>query len=246
MNDPTVQSIGRAHNKSAAQVALRWLVQQDLAVVTSSDSEAYDKADLDIFDFVLSETEMNELAAVDSSATTATSSSSEDVQVVAHLRLPSLDALSARFWAVSSPSDPAYGEFASLAEMTDMLNVTAEQVERVRSWFLDTLDARDVTVSALRDTVTGTVTLSMPETTLHAQRPDDDVAFLVVRRPRVVTTKLPHKASPLTSSSSSLSAYTVKNIKRAYGIDPDHVASNPNTLQMVWGRSRARDITRPL
>merc|ERR1712146_805253 len=64
LNDPTVNTIGDAHNKSAAQVALRWLVQQDIVVVTSSDVSAYDDADLDIFDWSLTEEEMAKLSAL--------------------------------------------------------------------------------------------------------------------------------------------------------------------------------------
>jgi diketogulonate reductase-like aldo/keto reductase len=62
LNDPTVKSIGQSHNKSAAQVALRWLVQQELAVVTASNEIDYDESDLELWDFALSDHEMQLLA----------------------------------------------------------------------------------------------------------------------------------------------------------------------------------------
>ena len=39
--DPTVISIGKVHKKSAAQVALRWLVQQKISIVTAADTAEY-------------------------------------------------------------------------------------------------------------------------------------------------------------------------------------------------------------
>ena len=64
LNDPTVKSIGEAHNKSAAQVALRWLVQQDIAVVTASNDIEYDESDLELWDFVLTDDEMQQLSSI--------------------------------------------------------------------------------------------------------------------------------------------------------------------------------------
>ena len=53
-----------AHEVSPAQVALRWLVQQDITVVTSADELDYIKEDLDVFSFSLTPAEMTLLAAV--------------------------------------------------------------------------------------------------------------------------------------------------------------------------------------
>jgi len=64
LKDPTVLSIAAAHNKSSAQVALRWLVQQGIVVVTSSNEAAYDQADLALWDFQLTDAEMATLAAL--------------------------------------------------------------------------------------------------------------------------------------------------------------------------------------
>ena len=64
MNDPTVQAIAKVHNKTSAQVALRWVLQQDIVVVTESDNMAHELQDLELFGWSLSEKEMALLAAL--------------------------------------------------------------------------------------------------------------------------------------------------------------------------------------
>lgn len=57
-----LQEIGRRHGKSAAQVALRWLIQQDrVAAIPRSSRVANMRANLDVFDFEL---EPHETAAI--------------------------------------------------------------------------------------------------------------------------------------------------------------------------------------
>ena len=43
---PQVITIGKAHQKSAAQVALRWLVQQNISAVTAAHNPAYIAEDI--------------------------------------------------------------------------------------------------------------------------------------------------------------------------------------------------------
>ena len=64
LNDPTVNAIGKRHNKSSAQIALRWIVQQDIVVVTASNKKEYDVENLDIFEWEMTEDEMAKLAAL--------------------------------------------------------------------------------------------------------------------------------------------------------------------------------------
>jgi 2,5-diketo-D-gluconate reductase B len=53
--DRTLQAIGRKYGKSAAQVALRWLLDQDnVAAIPKAGSRAHMQANLAIFDFALS------------------------------------------------------------------------------------------------------------------------------------------------------------------------------------------------
>merc|ERR1712039_771171 len=65
LHDPDVEAIARKHNKSTAEVALRWVVQQGVVAVTASDKESHDKSDLDVFSFALTDEEMARLRAKD-------------------------------------------------------------------------------------------------------------------------------------------------------------------------------------
>ena len=62
--DPTVIAVAKAHKVSAAQVALRWLVQQNITLVTAANELEYIEEDLDVFSFALSAQEMRTLAAL--------------------------------------------------------------------------------------------------------------------------------------------------------------------------------------
>lgn len=56
---PVLEEIGRNYGKSANQVALRWLIQQDEVIaIPGSSSEQHRKSNFDIFDFELDEHEM--------------------------------------------------------------------------------------------------------------------------------------------------------------------------------------------
>ena len=60
--DEVLNEIGRRHGKTAAQVTLRWLVQQPgVAAIPKAASEANARANLDIFDFALTDEEMAEV-----------------------------------------------------------------------------------------------------------------------------------------------------------------------------------------
>lgn len=63
--DDTLETIGRAHGRSAAQVAIRWLLQQDRVVaIPRSSSPEHIEANLDVFDFELSADEMDRIDAL--------------------------------------------------------------------------------------------------------------------------------------------------------------------------------------
>jgi diketogulonate reductase-like aldo/keto reductase len=64
-SDPVLNKIGRHKGKSAAQVALRWAIQQDAIVpIPRSVNPARIAENLDIFDFALSEDEMARIGAL--------------------------------------------------------------------------------------------------------------------------------------------------------------------------------------
>ena len=62
MDEGVIKDIAEAHNKSQAQVVLRWLIQQDnvLAIPKSSNSD-HIKSNFDIFDFELTADEMDQI-----------------------------------------------------------------------------------------------------------------------------------------------------------------------------------------
>jgi 2,5-diketo-D-gluconate reductase B len=62
-NDRELVGTGKKYNKSAVQIALRWLIQQpNVAAIPKASSREHLEANLEIFDFELSETEMNRLS----------------------------------------------------------------------------------------------------------------------------------------------------------------------------------------
>lgn len=64
--DRMLQEIGEAHGKSAAQITIRWLLQQDpVAVIPKATSRDHLEANLEVFDFELSEDEMARIAELD-------------------------------------------------------------------------------------------------------------------------------------------------------------------------------------
>ena len=66
--DETLRRIGEAHGKTAGQVALRWLLQQDrTAAIPKASSHAHRQANFDVFDFDLTPDEMAEIDALEES-----------------------------------------------------------------------------------------------------------------------------------------------------------------------------------
>lgn len=64
--DPVLLEIGAGHGKTPEQVALRWLVQQPrVLAIPKASSPAHQRANLELFDFALSEDEMAAVAALD-------------------------------------------------------------------------------------------------------------------------------------------------------------------------------------
>ena len=64
--------IAQNHQKSVAQIILRWLVQREIVPIVKSASPVRMKENLDIFDFDLSEKEMKQIASLDTGHTYAT------------------------------------------------------------------------------------------------------------------------------------------------------------------------------
>jgi diketogulonate reductase-like aldo/keto reductase len=61
-DDPELAEIGRAHGKSAAQVALRWLVEKEaVAAIPATSNGQHARANLEIFDFQLTAHEVQRI-----------------------------------------------------------------------------------------------------------------------------------------------------------------------------------------
>lgn len=65
LDDPVIGEIAKAHEKTHAQICLRWLIQQPMvAAVPRALEESHIVEDLDVFDFSLSDEEMRRISAL--------------------------------------------------------------------------------------------------------------------------------------------------------------------------------------
>lgn len=64
-NDETISSIAEAHGKTSAQVILRWHLQAGNIAIPGSSNEAHIQENFEIFDFELSEEEMQRMTDID-------------------------------------------------------------------------------------------------------------------------------------------------------------------------------------
>ena len=69
--NPTLVAIADAHGKSVAQVVLRWLVQREVVVIPKSVRPERMAENLDVFDFQLTEDEINKISTLDTGASIA-------------------------------------------------------------------------------------------------------------------------------------------------------------------------------
>jgi 2,5-diketo-D-gluconate reductase A len=63
--NPLLSGIGAAHDKTTAQVVLRWLIQRGIVTIPKSVRRDRMEQNLDVFDFQLSDDEMQQLASLD-------------------------------------------------------------------------------------------------------------------------------------------------------------------------------------
>ncbi len=66
--NPVLTEIGHAHDKSVAQVTLRWLIQRGVVVIPKSVRADRIAENIDVFDFALTDDEMTRIAAMDTGA----------------------------------------------------------------------------------------------------------------------------------------------------------------------------------
>lgn len=64
-DDPTIAKIAEEHGKSSAQIILRWHLQDGHIAIPGSSNEAHIQENFEIFDFSLTDEEMQQIAALD-------------------------------------------------------------------------------------------------------------------------------------------------------------------------------------
>jgi diketogulonate reductase-like aldo/keto reductase len=64
IGDPVIEAIARAHDRSSAQVTLRWIVQQGLVAIPRTSRLERLSENLGVFDFALTEAEMAQMSAL--------------------------------------------------------------------------------------------------------------------------------------------------------------------------------------
>lgn len=62
LDNDVIGAIAKNHNKTPAQVLLRWAVQRNLIVVPKSTNEGRLQQNIDVFNFSLAENEMKDIA----------------------------------------------------------------------------------------------------------------------------------------------------------------------------------------
>ena len=60
-----MKEIAQNHNKTVAQVILRWDIQKEVVVIPGSSNPAHIKENIDIFDFELTDEEMQKIASLE-------------------------------------------------------------------------------------------------------------------------------------------------------------------------------------
>lgn len=61
LKDSVINEIAKAHNKSAAQIIIRWHVQKGFAVIPGTSNPDYIKENIEVFDFKLTKDEMKKI-----------------------------------------------------------------------------------------------------------------------------------------------------------------------------------------
>jgi len=159
-------------------------------------------------------------------------------EITLHLHsAASSKALDALFWSTSTPGSPKYLQFYESAEALAGLFGGDKVAVAEATEYLHSLNGTNVRVTALRDRVTATFAPSMMTPSAWSAR------GLPLRQPRGVqlATRRDNVAPRGRARESSVAAprfpssYSVAGQKRAYKLPADYAATNPATLQMVWG-----------
>lgn len=64
LNEPVLKKLAAKYNKSVQQVILRWNLQRGVAVIPGSSNPEHQNANLSLFDFMLNDVEMDDIASI--------------------------------------------------------------------------------------------------------------------------------------------------------------------------------------
>jgi diketogulonate reductase-like aldo/keto reductase len=67
--DETLKAVGDKYNKSNAQIALRYLIQRGVSVIPKTVNKERMKQNIDVFDFELTDEDMDAIVALDKAET---------------------------------------------------------------------------------------------------------------------------------------------------------------------------------
>ncbi|GAB6119041.1 aldo/keto reductase [Dysgonomonas termitidis] len=67
--NPVLSAIGKKHNKSSAQIALRWIIQRGIITIPRTSERAHMLENLNIFDFKLDDDDLKQIAGLDLNTT---------------------------------------------------------------------------------------------------------------------------------------------------------------------------------
>ena len=79
-----MKAIGDQYGKSVAQVILRWLIQRGIIVFPKSSAEGRMKENIDLFDFELSDEDMEKIKTLDKNEPIADITSPQFVEMISN------------------------------------------------------------------------------------------------------------------------------------------------------------------
>lgn len=88
LKDPTINKIAEAHDKTAAQIILRWHIQEGFSVIPGASDPGYIKENINIFDFELNNEEMGLMRALNKEKRFFNVSLEEKQRIYLNIQMP--------------------------------------------------------------------------------------------------------------------------------------------------------------